>query len=103
MEGYSNLEKYSYVYILFNKRNGTLYVGVTGNLQKRMAEHKSKTFKGFTEKYEVDKLGYFEEYTNIKIAICREKEIKGKARKYKLDLIEPVNPDWVDLAATWFL
>ena len=94
--------QYSYVYILFCKRNGTLYVGVTANLQKRMAEHKSKAFKGFTEKYDVSKLGYFEEYTDIKIAICREKEIKGKSRKYKLDLIESVNPNWIDLADSWF-
>ena len=78
----------SYVYILFNKKNGTLYTGVTSNLKKRMYEHKNKIFKGFTEKYCVDKLGYYEILNDIKQAIEREKQIKAGSRMKKIMLIE---------------
>ncbi len=71
----------SYVYILFNKRNGTLYVGVTSNLVKRVYEHKQKFVKGFTEKYGVDKLGYYEVFEDILAAIEREKKIKKFTKK----------------------
>ena len=90
-------DKKSYIYILFNKPNGTLYTGVTSDLAKRVWEHKNKLTGGFTAKYNVDKLGYYEEFTDIKDAIVREKQIKGGSRKKKLDLIVNNNPDWVDL------
>ena len=89
--------KKGFVYILFNKRNGTIYTGVTSNLVKRVYEHKSKVVQGFTDKYEVDKLGYYEVYEDITSAIAREKQIKGGSRKKKLALIESMNPNWIDL------
>ena len=93
-------KKSSYVYILFNKRNGTLYTGVTSNLIKRIWEHKNKIVAGFTEKYNVDKLGYFEIYNDINEAIAREKQIKAGSRKNKIKLIEEKNPNWIDLYIT---
>ena len=89
--------KYSYVYILFNKRNGTLYVGVTADLVKRIYEHKEKLVDGFTKKYCVDKLGYYEVYEDITDAIAREKQLKAGTRKRKINLIESTNPQWQDL------
>jgi len=89
--------KQGYTYILFNKRNGTLYVGVTSNLVTRIYEHKNKMIDGFTKIYQVDKLGYYEVYDNIVDAIAREKQIKAGSRKKKLALIESVNPGWKDL------
>ncbi len=86
-----------YVYILFNKRNGTLYTGVTSDLVKRVYEHKSKFVDGFTKKYGVDKLGYYEVFNDIEEAIKREKTIKGGSRAKKIKMIESVNPDWDDL------
>lgn len=86
-----------YVYILFSKKNGTLYVGVTSNLVKRVYEHKNKFVEGFTKKYNVNKLGYYEECDNIITAIEREKKLKGAPRKKKLELIEMNNPEWIDL------
>lgn len=91
------MEKKGYIYILFNKRNGTLYTGVTSNLVRRIYEHKNKLIEGFTKKYGVDKLGYYEEYDNITQAILREKQIKAGSRQKKLKLIESLNPDWQDL------
>ncbi len=86
-----------YVYILFNHRNGTLYVGVTNNLVRRIYEHKNKIIKGFSSKYNIDKLGYLEVHNYIEEAIKREKQIKAWQRKWKLELIEKDNPDWNDL------
>lgn len=86
-----------YVYILFNKRNGTLYTGVTDDLVRRVYEHKNKLLNGFSSKYDVDKLGYFEYHQHIEEAITREKQIKTWLRKWKLELIEKDNPDWSDL------
>ncbi|MCM1320750.1 MAG: GIY-YIG nuclease family protein [Bacteroides sp.] len=94
-------DKKGYTYILFSKKNGTLYVGVTSDLQKRVAEHKAKIFGGFTAKYNVDKLGYFEEYNDIASAIEREKQLKGGNRKKKIALIESMNPEWQDLSEDW--
>ena len=91
------MNKKGYVYILFNKRNGTLYTGVTSDLPKRIFEHKNKLADSFTKKYEVDKLGYYEVFDNIVTAIEREKQIKAGSRKNKLILIESINPDWKDL------
>ncbi|MBR3814923.1 MAG: GIY-YIG nuclease family protein [Spirochaetaceae bacterium] len=90
-------DRKSYIYILFNKPNGTLYTGVTSDLAKRIWEHKNKITGGFTAKCNVDKLGYYEEFTDIKDAIAREKQIKGGSRKKKLDLIMNGNPNWIDL------
>ncbi len=90
-------EKYSYIYILFNKRNGTLYTGVSANLVKRVYEHKQKIVEGFTKKYSIDKFGYYEIFDNIENAITREKQIKAGSRKNKIKLIETINPEWKDL------
>ncbi|MDR0453853.1 MAG: GIY-YIG nuclease family protein [Deferribacteraceae bacterium] len=92
--------KRGYVYILFNKRNGTLYTGVTSNLIKRVYEHKNKLTEGFTTGYGVDKLGYYEFCDSIVSAIEREKQIEGGSRKNKLKLIESINPEWEDLYNT---
>jgi putative endonuclease len=89
--------KESYVYILASQRNGTLYIGVTANLARRIEEHKTKLLKGFTSKYGVDKLVYYEEYQDIGTAIQREKRLKEWPRKWKLRLIEKSNPYWHDL------
>ena len=91
------MEKKGFVYILFSEKNGTLYTGVTSNLVKRVYEHKQKLVDGFTKKYNVDKLGYFEIYESIEQAIEREKQIKAGSRKKKIDLIEKENPGWKDL------
>ena len=91
------IQKKGFTYILFSKRNGTLYVGVTSDLKKRVLEHKSKIIPGFTKKYNVDKLGYFEEFTSIRFAIEREKKIKRLHRCDKLRLIESINSEWNDL------
>ena len=89
--------KQYYVYILANKRNGTLYIGVTSNLEKRVQEHKLKTKEGFTQKYNVTKLVYYEIYTEIHIAIQREKALKKWDRSWKLKLIDFANPKWVEI------
>jgi putative endonuclease len=80
-----------------NKRNGTLYTGVTGNLPERVFEHKSDFVDGFTKKYSIHRLVYFEQWEDREGAIKREKQIKKWKRKWKLDLIEKLNPEWDDL------
>jgi len=85
------------VYILASKKHGVLYIGVTNNLLKRVYEHKNKIHKGFTEKYFVNKLVYFEETDSIFSAIEREKQLKKWNRKWKIELIESMNPEWNDL------
>jgi putative endonuclease len=83
---------------MFNKRNGTLYIGVTNNLIKRVYEHKTKfNPDSFTSKYNINKLGYYEVFDDINYAIEREKKLKGSNRKKKLELIESINPNWEDL------
>jgi len=91
------MNKTSYVYILASKRNGTLYTGVTSDLIKRVYQHKSDLVEGFTKKYQVHRLVYFEQHLDIHEAILREKRIKEWQRKWKLALIEANNPDWNDL------
>ena len=91
------MEKRSYTYILFSQRNGTLYIGVTNDLKRRVSEHKSKAVPGFTQKYGVDKLGYYEEYNDVRFAIEREKVLKGWKRERKIKLLESMNPTWKDL------
>ena len=90
------MKKY-YVYILFSNNNGTLYTGVTSNLVKRVYEHKQKLVEGFSKKYSVDKLGYFEIYESIEQAIEREKQLKNWKREWKISLIEKDNSKWEDL------
>ena len=90
-------DKQFYVYMLANKKNGTLYVGITNDLIRRVSEHKSKLIKGFTSKYNVDKLVYYEVYDNSYNAISREKQIKGGSRNKKIELIEKDNKNWNDL------
>jgi putative endonuclease len=85
------------VYILASQRNGTLYVGVTSNLVQRVWQHKSDLVEGFTKKYEVHVLVWYEAHETMESAITREKTIKGWQRKWKLDLIESANPTWRDL------
>lgn len=91
-------EKFYYVYILASHRNGTLYIGVTGNLIKRSWEHKNKATDGFTKKYNVSRLVYYEITNDINAALLREKQLKKWNRKWKIELVEKENPDWVDLA-----
>jgi putative endonuclease len=91
------MEKDYYVYILASKRNGTLYIGLTSDLIKRVWEHKNKLVEGFTQKYNVDKLVYLEHFRDPENAIRREKRLKKYNRKWKLDLIEKSNPEWNDL------
>ena len=92
-----SMAKKYYVYILSSKKNGTLYMGITSNLIKRIWEHKNKVIEGFTEKYNVDKLVYYEEYSDPENAIIREKRLKRYQRQWKLKLIEKNNPNWQDL------
>ena len=91
-------EKTPCVYILASRRNGTLYTGVTSNLWKRMDEHRSGVVPGFTVKYRVHMLVYYEVHESMYTAIAREKQIKGGSRKKKLSLIETDNPLWRDLS-----
>ena len=91
------LRKQYYVYFLTNWNNRVLYVGVTNNLQRRVYEHKNELIDGFTRKYHVHKLVYYEMCEEIEGAILREKQIKAGSRKKKIDLITKVNPTWKDL------
>lgn len=86
-----------YVYLMASRRNGTLYLGVTNNLVRRVYEHKNKVVPGFTSRYGVDRLVWFECYDDPENAIAREKDIKKWRRAWKLRLIEQMNPDWRDL------
>ncbi len=94
-------EYHFYVYILTNKNNRVLYVGVTNNLERRLYEHKNKLQKGFTAKYNVNKLVYFEHGESIDGAIFREKQLKAGSRAAKIKLIEAENPTWRDLSLDW--
>ena len=91
----------AWVYILTN-RSGTLYTGVTTNLERRVWEHKQHRIPGFTQRYRIDRLVWCEETANIRDAIAREKEIKGWVRAKKVALIAAENPDWADLSEGWF-
>lgn len=89
-----------YVYIL-SSLSGTLYIGVTNNLPKRVAQHKRGDCEGFTKDYGVDRLVYFERFTQIGQAIAREKQLKGWRRSKKIQLIKSINPSWRDLIRDW--
>ena len=92
-----SMYKQYYVYIITNKRNTVLYAGVTNDLKKRIYEHKEKLVDGFTKKYNIDKLVYYEVIDNIESAILREKQIKGGSRAKKVALINNINNSWKDL------
>ena len=91
------MRKIYHVYILASKRNGTLYIGVTSKLSPRIYQHKAKDVIGFTEKYGVDKLVWYEEHQDVREAIAREKRLKAWKRTWKIELIEKHNPKWEDL------
>ena len=91
------MSKQFYVYILTNQHNRVLYTGVTSNLPKRVEQHREKAMEGFTSRYNVNKLVFYEQTDDVRSAIAREKQIKGGSRKKKLDLINAMNPEWRDL------
>mgnify|MGYP000282967608 CR=1 FL=1 len=90
-----------YLYIISNKHNSTLYIGVTNDLERRMFEHKNKLVSGFTAKYNVNKLMYFEDFQYVNDALKREKQLKNWNRQWKIDLIEKENKEWKDLSIDW--
>jgi putative endonuclease len=91
-----------YVYILASKKNGTIYIGVTNDLPNRVLQHKQKTNEGFTSKYDITLLVYFEQFQYIDQAIKREKQLKNWNRDWKLKLIEAENKEWKDLSEDWY-
>ena len=92
----------SYFTYIVASRSRTLYIGVTGNLPKRVFEHKWREHEGFTERYNCDRLVWFEGYDDVTKAIDREKQLKGWTRAKKIALIEKVNPAWIDLSKDWY-
>ncbi len=86
-----------YVYILTNESNNVLYIGVTSDICERVYQHREQLVEGFTQKYNVHKLVYYEQFEEVYDAISREKQLKNWRRQWKIDLIEKENPDWVDL------
>ena len=94
------MKKY-YIYFVTNTNNTVLYIGVTSNLLKRVYQHKTKAYKGFTSKYNCDKLVYFEEYDTPNEAIAREKQLKAGSRQRKNNLVNQENPEWNDLSDGW--
>ncbi len=93
--------KQYFVYMMTGWNNKVLYIGVTGDLMRRVFEHKSKEIPGFTCTYNLDKLVYYEDYTDIKQAITREKQLKGWKRERKNNLVNNFNPEWKDLSTLW--
>ena len=96
--GKTKMPKQYFVYIMTNQYNTTLYTGVTNNLQRRVMEHKQDLVEGFTKKYHLHKLVYYEMTDDVNAAIAREKQIKGGSRQKKLDLVNGMNKEWKDLA-----
>lgn len=90
-----------FVYIITNKHQSTLYVGITNNLERRLWEHRNQTVKGFSSRYNLSFLLYYEVYPDPLSAIAREKQIKGWRREKKTNLIEKMNPRWMDLSEEW--
>lgn len=90
-----------YIYIITNKKNGTLYIGVTNNLMRRVFEHKNELHDGFSKRYHLHNLVYFESFGNIQEALAREKRMKKWKRQWKINLIESNNKNWDDLALDW--
>jgi len=95
------MDKTYYVYLLTNWNNQVMYAGVTNNLERRIYEHKNKLIDGFTKKYHVDKLVYFEATNDVLVAIEREKQIKKWRREKKNRLVIEMNPEWKDLSLEW--
>jgi putative endonuclease len=91
-----------YVYMLTNKGNTVIYTGVTNDVKNRTLEHKQGIYKGFTKKYECNKLIYYEEYQWVQDAIAREKQLKAGSRQIKVDLINQTNSEWNDLSDGWY-
>ncbi len=91
-----------YVYIITNKNNTTFYIGISNDLIRRMYEHKSGVIEGFSKKYKLKKLVYFEEFDSAYQAICREKQLKNWHRGWKINLIKGINPEMKDLSEEWF-
>jgi putative endonuclease len=91
-----------YTYILTNSLSTVIYIGVTNNLEARLLQHRRKETSGFTSRYNVNKLVYYETFDYVLDAIAREKQLKGWTRKKKAWLIETVNKEWVDLSADWY-
>ena len=96
------MAKSYYVYMMTNQHNTVIYTGVTNDLARRVYQHKTKAIKGFTNKYNCNKLVFYAETDDIGAAIAEEKRIKGGSRKKKIELIESINPEWIDLAKEWF-
>jgi putative endonuclease len=94
--------KVFYTYILTNRWQTVLYVGMTNNLERRTFEHKNKLIDGFAKKYNADRLVYYEPTNDVRVAIAREKQIKSWSRAKKITLIEAMNAEWIDLASEWF-
>jgi len=95
------MAKTAYVYMLASKKNGTLYIGVTSDLERRLYQHKNHLLPGFTSKYDVTRLVWYAQGEDISAAIGLEKKIKNRSRQWKVALIEQNNPDWDDLAENW--
>ena len=91
-----------YVYMLTNKANTVIYIGVTNDVRRRIWEHKQGIYKGFTQNYACNKLVYYEDYQQIQDAIAREKQLKAGSRQNKIDLINSTNPNWNDLSFDWY-
>lgn len=98
----SNTMRQYYVYILTNFKNTTLYIGVTNDLVRRVYEHKQKKIKGFSARYNLKKLVYYEETSSVYEAIRREKQLKNWHRQWKINLINESNPEWKDLSEGWY-
>ncbi len=94
-------DKYYYVYLLTNWNNKVVYVGMINNLYRRISEHKNKLIRGFTQKYNCNKLVYYESFNDVNAAIFREKEIKKWRREKKNNLVITLNPEWRDLSEEW--
>ena len=95
-------EYHYYVYLLTNRNNKVMYVGMTNDLRRRVYQHKKKLIPGFTQKYNVDKLVYYETTNDVHAAIAREKQIKKWRREKKNNLVIAANPEWKDLSEGWF-
>jgi putative endonuclease len=96
------MQDHTYFTYIMASRSRTLYIGITGNLQKRVYEHKWREHDGFTERYNCDRLVWFEIYQNVVKAIGREKQLKGWSRTKKIALLEKTNPTWIDLSKDWY-
>ncbi len=95
--------KKSHTYMMANKNNTVIYAGVTSNISKRVWQHKNKVYKGFTSKYNCDKLVFYLEFSDIRDAIAYEKKLKAGSRAAKVKLINEMNPEWKDLSEGWIL